>query len=107
GRGGGGGPPVVHHVPGRGAPVRLNHEHRERISDHRPDAQDVQAAGAEQDVKGLLDSLQATKFAYLIAGGLFILSLYWMNSPLTARRGVLAGVIAMVLAVLGAAVDPH
>ena len=48
-----------------------------------------------------------TKFAYLIAAGLFILSLYWMNSPQTARRGVLAGVIAMILAVLGAAIDPH
>ena len=34
-----------------------------------------------------------TKFAYLIAAGLFILSLYWMNSPQTARRGVLAGTV--------------
>ena len=58
-------------------------------------------------MRDLLETLQATKFAYLVAAGLFILSLYWMNSPRTARRGVLAGVIAMVLGVLGAAVDPH
>src|SRR5262245_53399928 len=30
-----------------------------------------------------------------------------MNSPITARRGVWAGVVAMVLAVVGAALDPH
>jgi NAD(P) transhydrogenase subunit beta len=49
----------------------------------------------------------ATEYAYLVAAGLFILSLYWMNSPQTARRAVLAGVLAMTLAVLGAALDPH
>src|SRR5437773_654603 len=30
-----------------------------------------------------------------------------MNSPRTARRGVLSGVIAMALAVIGTALDPH
>jgi NAD(P) transhydrogenase subunit beta len=30
-----------------------------------------------------------------------------MNSPQTARRGVLSGVIAMALAVIGTAIDPH
>ena len=30
-----------------------------------------------------------------------------MNSPQTARRSVLAGVLAMALAVLGAALDPN
>ena len=40
------------------------------------------------------------------AAGLFILSLYWMNNPQTARRSVLAGVLAMTLAVIGAALDP-
>jgi NAD(P) transhydrogenase subunit beta len=54
-----------------------------------------------------LARFQATEYAYLVAAGLFILSLYWMNSPQTARRSVLAGVLAMALAVLGAALDPH
>jgi NAD(P) transhydrogenase subunit beta len=44
---------------------------------------------------------------YVVAAALFILSLYWMNSPQTARRAVLAGVLAMALAVFGAALDPH
>jgi proton-translocating NAD(P)+ transhydrogenase subunit beta len=38
---------------------------------------------------------------YLIASALFILSLKWMSSPTTARRGILAGEIGMVLAVAG------
>jgi NAD(P) transhydrogenase subunit beta len=38
---------------------------------------------------------------YLIATALFILSLKWLSSPVTARRGVLAGEIGMVLAVGG------
>ena len=39
--------------------------------------------------------------AYLIATGLFILSLKWLSSPTTARRGVLAGELGMILAVAG------
>ncbi len=38
---------------------------------------------------------------YLIASALFILSLKWMSSPTTARRGVWAGEIGMVLAIAG------
>jgi H+-translocating NAD(P) transhydrogenase subunit beta len=38
---------------------------------------------------------------YLIASALFILSLKWMSSPTTARHGILAGEIGMVLAVGG------
>jgi H+-translocating NAD(P) transhydrogenase subunit beta len=38
---------------------------------------------------------------YLIATALFILSLKWLSSPATARRGVLAGEIGMALAVGG------
>ena len=38
---------------------------------------------------------------YLIASALFILSLRWMSSPTTARRGVLAGEIGMLLAICG------
>ena len=38
---------------------------------------------------------------YLIATALFILSLKWLSSPTTARRGVFAGEIGMLLAVVG------
>jgi len=38
---------------------------------------------------------------YLIAAALFILSLKWLSSPATARRGVWAGELGMVLAVVG------
>ena len=38
---------------------------------------------------------------YLIATALFILSLKWLSSPATARRGVWAGEIGMLLAIVG------
>lgn len=38
---------------------------------------------------------------YLIASALFILSLRWLSSPATSRRGVWAGEVGMVLAVAG------
>ncbi len=38
---------------------------------------------------------------YLVASALFILSLKWMSSPATARRGLFAGEIGMVLAIVG------
>jgi NAD(P) transhydrogenase subunit beta len=38
---------------------------------------------------------------YLIAAALFILSLKWMSSPTTARHGVWAGELGMVLAIAG------
>jgi H+-translocating NAD(P) transhydrogenase subunit beta len=39
--------------------------------------------------------------SYLIATALFILSLKWLSSPTTARRGVMAGEAGMVLAIAG------
>ena len=39
--------------------------------------------------------------SYLTAAGLFILSLKWMSAPATARRGVLAGEVGMLLAIIG------
>jgi NAD(P) transhydrogenase subunit beta len=44
--------------------------------------------------------------AYLVASALFVMSLYWMNDPTTARRGVGAGVVAMVVAVVGTLFNP-
>jgi H+-translocating NAD(P) transhydrogenase subunit beta len=38
---------------------------------------------------------------YLVASVLFILSLKWMSSPVSARRGILAGEIGMLLAIGG------
>jgi NAD(P) transhydrogenase subunit beta len=38
---------------------------------------------------------------YLFSAALFIFSLRWMNDPKTARQGVLAGVVAMSLAIGG------
>jgi len=44
---------------------------------------------------------------YLVATGLFILSLRWMSDPASARQGVLSGVAAMALAVAGTLVGVH
>jgi NAD(P) transhydrogenase subunit beta len=38
---------------------------------------------------------------YIIAVALFILSLKWLSSPATARRGVFAGEIGMLIAIVG------
>jgi proton-translocating NAD(P)+ transhydrogenase subunit beta len=40
------------------------------------------------------------QLSYLVATVLFIFALHWMNAPVTARKGVYAGVAAMVIAVL-------
>jgi proton-translocating NAD(P)+ transhydrogenase subunit beta len=49
--------------------------------------------------------MQASQYiieiTYLIATALFILSLKWMSSPTTARHGVWAGELGMVLAIAG------
>jgi NAD(P) transhydrogenase subunit beta len=42
---------------------------------------------------------QIIEFSYLCAAALFVLSLRWLSAPSTARRGVLAGEIGMVLAI--------
>ena len=39
-------------------------------------------------------------FAYILATALFIFALHWMNDPKTARQGVMAGVVAMAIAVV-------
>ena len=40
-------------------------------------------------------------YVYLLAAASFILAIKWMNSPATARRGVIIGEIGMLLAVIG------
>lgn len=44
---------------------------------------------------------QFIELIYLLASALFILALKWMNTPATARRGILAGETGMVLAIGG------
>src|SRR5271166_2242153 len=49
----------------------------------------------------LAGSQYVIEVIYLIASALFILSLKWMSSPATARHGVWAGEIGMLLAIAG------
>src|SRR5271166_4044249 len=49
----------------------------------------------------LAGSQYVIEVIYLIASALFILSLKWMSSPTTARHGIWAGEIGMVLAIAG------
>jgi H+-translocating NAD(P) transhydrogenase subunit beta len=46
-------------------------------------------------------------YIYIISAALFVLSLKWMNSPATARRGVFAGETGMLLAICGTLVAQH
>src|SRR5436305_1919243 len=46
-------------------------------------------------------------YIYIVSGALFILSLKWMNSPVSARRGVMAGELGMLLAIAGTLLNHH
>lgn len=46
------------------------------------------------------------QLAYVVATVLFIFSLHWMNDPKTARRAVIAGASAMIIAVLTTWIQP-
>ncbi|HEU4402616.1 MAG TPA: NAD(P)(+) transhydrogenase (Re/Si-specific) subunit beta [Candidatus Polarisedimenticolia bacterium] len=47
-----------------------------------------------------------TQLSYVVATALFVLALHWLNDPKTARRGVYAGVAAMLIAVLATWAQP-
>src|SRR5215831_12245127 len=47
----------------------------------------------------------AVTYIYLVSAALVILSMKWMNSPASARRGVFAGEIGMLLAITGTLVS--
>jgi NAD(P) transhydrogenase subunit beta len=47
------------------------------------------------------------QLSYFAAAVLFILSLRWLNSPKTARRGVLAGAAGMAAAIVGTLMAPE
>ena len=46
-----------------------------------------------------------SQIAYIAASSLFILALYWMNTPATARKGVYAGVAETGTSSVGDAVN--
>jgi NAD(P) transhydrogenase subunit beta len=46
------------------------------------------------------------QLSYLVAAGLFVFSLHWMNDPKTARHAVMAGVVAMALAIGATWIQP-
>ena len=48
-----------------------------------------------------------SELSAILATGLFIFALNWMNDPKTARRGVYAGVIGMTVAVLATWIQPE
>ena len=50
--------------------------------------------------------LALIQIAYLLATALFVFALHWMNDPRTARRGVISGVVAMFMAVVGTMIEP-
>jgi proton-translocating NAD(P)+ transhydrogenase subunit beta len=50
---------------------------------------------------------QSLDFAYIVAVVLFILAIKWLSSPVSARRGVLAGEIAAALAVGATLCNPE
>jgi H+-translocating NAD(P) transhydrogenase subunit beta len=52
-------------------------------------------------MRAILNSQALLETIYLVAALLFILSLKWLSSPASARRGVRAGEIGMLLAVVG------
>jgi NAD(P) transhydrogenase subunit beta len=54
-----------------------------------------------ETMTSLAGSQTPIEIVYLVASALFILSLKWMSSPTSARRGVWAGEIGMVLAIAG------
>ena len=47
------------------------------------------------------------QLAAVLATALFIFSLHWMNDPKTARQGVIAGVIGMLVAVVATWIQPE
>ena len=62
-------------------------------------------SAARRNRELMLPSEHILEITYLIATALFILSLKWLSSPATARHGVWAGELGMLLAVAGTLLD--
>ena len=65
------------------------------------------ASGPKSHEHSMIRSEHVIELAYLVATALFILSLKWMSSPSTARRGVRAGELGMLLAIARDAAAPR
>src|SRR6202043_2154129 len=76
-------------------------QHRRGIYDPRPHAKNVQDQPFPEIMSSFFGTGTAIELTYLAATVLFILSLKWMNSPATARRGGWAGEIGMAVAIIG------
>src|SRR5262249_51941987 len=103
-RGGGGDrargrePEPAHHRAGHHRDRGRHRQRRGRLPDHRSHARHVPQ---ERSPEVRLSTEHLIEVAYLAATALFILSLRWMSSPATARRGVRAGELGMLLAIAG------
>src|SRR5206468_6644664 len=89
----------------RDRPLRLDDEHRQRLPDHGPDAEDVQDRRQARRGHPFV-MYHIGQFAYLVASACFIFALHWMNTPATARRGVYAGVAGTAIAILVTWAEP-
>ena len=80
---------------------RRHQQRRRRIRDHRPDAQDVQIERPQEDNDR--NDRQRTHHRDRLPDrhGAVHPLLKWMSSPSTARRGVWAGELGMLLAIVG------
>src|SRR5262249_12442058 len=80
---------------------RRHQQRGRRLPDHGSHAADVQEKPSHQGMRMGPASDNLIEIVYLVASALFILSLKWMSSPATARRGVWAGEAGMLLAIGG------
>ena len=63
--------------------------------------------GQSEKIMSAADVQQLIDFTYIVAAVLFVLSLKWLSSPVTARHGVLAGEIGAALAVGATLFNPE
>src|SRR5206468_12483634 len=92
----------LQHDPRHRGGGRIRDQHRQRVSDYRPHAENVPRAPAAI----INAAAHLTQASYLAAAALFILSLRWLSDPRTARRGVAAGVAGMTAAIAGTLLHP-
>ncbi len=96
----------AHHGAGCDCGRGVVQQHGRRIPDHRPHAAHVQVSRIET-IMSQLALQQYLDFAYIAAVVLFILSLKFLSSPVSARWGVLAGEIGAALAVVVTLFNPE
>ena len=100
---GGGSQPRGGRSLGLCAVVCAQRQHRGRIPDHRPHAQDVQAR-REAERPPLMRDLFINS-SYIVASALFILGLRSLTRPDKARRGMQQAAVGMLFAIVGTMVN--